>query len=186
MSYKIHTSITTIDKMPLIGFSLMRKVLIVIMTLFTYSSIAADCSDKNYQDFDFWLGEWQVTSKADDVIRFNSISKINNGCTILEEYSSPSGYVGKSLNIYDQHTKKWYQTWTDSSGLLLQLRGGIKQGTMVMVGETLNDSQQTTINQIHWIPNEDGTVRQHWQVSQDNGKTWQTTFDGLYKRVTNN
>ena len=168
------------------GKTLMKKILCAIIIFFIYSNSArANCTDENYQAFDFWLGHWQVTSDTDDIIRFNNISKINNGCTILEEYSSPSGYVGKSLNIYDQQTKQWYQTWTDSSGLLLQLQGGIENNAMVMIGKTFAANQQTTINKISWTPNEDGSVRQHWQVSQDQGKTWQTSFDGLYKKVIN-
>lgn len=168
------------------GNTLMKKILCAIIIFFIYSNSArANCTDENYQAFDFWLGHWQVTSDTDDIIRFNNISKINNGCTILEEYSSPSGYVGKSLNIYDQQTKQWHQTWTDSSGLLLQLQGGIENNAMVMIGKTFAANQQTTINKISWTPNEDGSVRQHWQVSQDQGKTWQTSFDGLYKKVIN-
>ncbi len=32
---------------------------------------------------------------------------------------------------------------------------------------------------ITWTPNADGSVRQHWETSED-GKTWKTAFDGLY------
>ena len=163
----------------------MKKALLTSIIFFFWSHIAyANCSEKNYQEFDFWLGEWQVTSEVDNIVRFNRISKINNGCTILEEYSSPSGYTGKSLNIYDQQTKKWHQTWTDSSGLLLQLQGGFKQGSMVMAGETISKDQQKVLNRISWTPNKDGSVRQHWKISQDNGKTWQTAFDGIYRKVS--
>ena len=37
-------------------------------------------------------------------------------------------------------------------------------------------------NRITWTPNSDGTVRQLWEVSKDQGESWQTEFDGLYKR----
>ncbi len=161
----------------------MKKTIYVLFGLLIFPNIAlANCTDKNHQAFDFWLGHWQVTSKTDDIIRINHISKINNGCTILEEYSSPSGYVGKSLNIYDQQTKQWHQTWTDSSGLLLKLQGGLENRAMVMKGKTLGSDQKEVLNKISWIPHSDGTVQQHWQISQDNGKTWQTAFDGLYTK----
>ena len=34
---------------------------------------------------------------------------------------------------------------------------------------------------ITWTPNADGSVRQHWETSTDDGKTWKTSFDGLYR-----
>ena len=30
-------------------------------------------------------------------------------------------------------------------------------------------------------PNEDGTVRQVWEISRDHGINWRSIFDGLYK-----
>ena len=33
-------------------------------------------------------------------------------------------------------------------------------------------------------PNADGTVRQLWETSSDDGKTWAASFDGLYRKAT--
>ena len=38
------------------------------------------------------------------------------------------------------------------------------------------------INRITWPPRADGSVRQHWQTSSDDGASWTTVFDGLYFR----
>jgi hypothetical protein len=163
-----------------------KRLLILVIFMLQSGTALASCTEKNYRTFDFWLGQWHVSSMDDDVIRLSHISKINNGCTLLEEYTSPSGYVGKSLNIYDKQTQLWHQTWTDSSGLLLKLTGTFEHGSMVMVGETTAKNKQNAtykvLNKISWTPNKDGSVRQHWQVSQNQGKTWQTAFDGLYKK----
>jgi hypothetical protein len=35
---------------------------------------------------------------------------------------------------------------------------------------------------ITWTPNADGTVRQFWDTSDDDGKTWVVSFDGIYRR----
>ena len=40
----------------------------------------------------------------------------------------------------------------------------------------------TTLHEISWTPNDDGTVLQHWRSSQDGGATWQDLFRGIYKR----
>ncbi|MCZ6779898.1 MAG: hypothetical protein O7F16_13170 [Acidobacteria bacterium] len=33
---------------------------------------------------------------------------------------------------------------------------------------------------ITWADNSDGSVRQHWEISKDGGKSWETAFDGRY------
>jgi len=38
---------------------------------------------------------------------------------------------------------------------------------------------------ITWTPNHDGNVRQLWESSDDDGKTWTTAFDGIYHKQTN-
>jgi hypothetical protein len=144
------------------------------------SSLNANCLSNEYLTFDFWLGNWQVSTAEDNIIRNSRVTKINDGCTLLEEYSTPSGYKGKSLNIYNKQTQEWHQTWTDNNGLLLQLNGNIVGNSMVMLGQTIDERNKNVINKITWTPKAKGTVRQFWQTSHDNGKTWQTLFDGLY------
>jgi hypothetical protein len=33
-----------------------------------------------------------------------------------------------------------------------------------------------------FTPNSDGTIRQLWESSADEGKTWTPLFDGIYRR----
>jgi len=163
-----------------------KKLITAMLLVLSFNNSAAQaCAEKQYRQFDFWLGDWQVTAKTDNVIRTSKISLINDGCTLLEEYSTPSGYLGKSLNIYVQQTKTWHQTWTDNAGLLLLLKGEYVNGSMVMTGVTLDKSNNEIINKITWTANTDGTVSQHWQSKQSDEKTWQTLFDGTYTKSVN-
>ncbi len=160
----------------------MRFHIFMFISLFIASNCYAapnNCNSAEHRSFDFWLGEWQVTTKQDNIIRASKISLINKGCTLLEEYSTPSGYQGKSLNIYDKQSKKWHQTWTDSSGTLLLLTGQFANNQMILSGESAQNGK-TIINRITWTANPDGTVRQHWQTKQSAHDEWQTAFDGLY------
>jgi len=164
----------------------MKSIVLLITYLLFISSAHAEaikCTQTPYRAFDFWLGTWQVTTTNDTIIRHSKISAINDGCTILEEYSTPSGYTGKSLNIYDNTTKKWHQTWTDNGGLLLQLNGNLVGNSMVMTGLTIDENNKSIVNKITWSPMYKDSLRQFWQTSRDNGKTWQTAFDGLYTRI---
>jgi tetratricopeptide (TPR) repeat protein len=137
------------------------------------------CNTPEYRQFDFWVGDWNVESAASPgTVSHNRISLINDGCTLREEYDTPQGYVGTSLNFYDSRLKRWHQTWIDNQGGGLALDGGLQGRDMVL--ESAPDGLQ--IQRITWTPLPDGRVRQHWQSTADGGKTWTTAFDGTYSR----
>ena len=55
---------------------------------------------------------------------------------------------------------------------------------MVLVGRSVPDPQGiVALQRIGWTPLHDGRVRQHWETSNDTGKTWTTAFDGYYTKV---
>lgn len=110
----------------------------------------------------------------------SSVQNILAGCVIFENYKA-KGYEGKSFNIYNRNTKKWHQTWVDVGGALIEFDGGLKDGKMVLEGEQTTPKGKVW-NRMEYTPNADGTVRQLWTFSTDNGKTWTTAFDGMYHR----
>ncbi len=141
------------------------------------------CSGDEFHQFDFWIGEWDVTA-GDRSAGRNRITSILGGCVLLEEYTATNGGCeGKSFNIYDRSTRQWHQSWVDNGGLLLQLRGGLEDGRMVLSGERTGQEGKPVIDRITWRPNDDGTVQQTWQISEDHGKTWNIVFDGTYARA---
>jgi Tetratricopeptide repeat len=137
------------------------------------------CNTPEYRQFDFWVGDWNVESAASlGTASHNRISLINDGCTLREEYDTPQGYAGTSLNYYDAPRKVWHQTWIDNQGGGLLLEGGLQGQDMVL--QSAPGAPQ--IQRISWTPLADGRVRQHWQSSTDGGRTWTTAFDGYYSR----
>ncbi|MFT3807803.1 hypothetical protein [Arenimonas sp.] len=145
-----------------------------------------DCKAPEHRQFDFWIGEWNVPAPDGKPPGHSRIESILDGCVILENWQGGSGYTGKSFNIYNRDTGRWEQFWVDTTGGRLHLIGGIVDGKMVLEGVQAKPNAQTGKTQrerITWTPNADGTVRQHWETSIDDGKTWNTSFDGLYQRV---
>jgi hypothetical protein len=145
-------------------------------------SPGAACATADHRAFDFWVGEWEVTNQRPRPGQApppskSRISRILSGCAVLEEYETPSGYAGKSLNFYDAAAQAWHQVWIDTGGAPLFLRGGIKGTSMVLQDE---GGAAAAINRITWTPLAGGRVRQHWETSKDGGKTFATAFDGLY------
>ena len=141
------------------------------------------CDEKQYRQFDFWLGNWQVTLPDGKLAGNNVISVSLNGCIIREHYTTPTGYEGYSFNIFDKQTGQWHQTWVDNSGLLLKLDGNLQGDQMVLSGEGKAPDGSELIHKITWTPNEDGTVTQFWQTSNDKGTTWTQAFLGKYSKI---
>lgn len=137
------------------------------------------CNTPEFRQFDFWLGDWDVESAAaPGTVSRNLITRAYDGCTVREEYTTPSGYAGTSLNFYDAPRKVWHQTWIDNQGGGLTLEGGLQGTSMVLQSTT----DPVNVQRITWTPLPDGRVRQHWDSTADGGKTWTTAFDGIYTR----
>jgi hypothetical protein len=146
----------------------------------------ASCQSAQHHQFDFWIGDWTVSS-GDQPAGTNRVESILGGCVLQENWkgSGPGGISGTSFNLYDQATGRWHQTWVDSSGTLLLLDGGLVDGVMVLRGtRPTRDGDGSVLHRISWTPNPDGSVRQLWEASKDDGESWTALFDGLYTPAT--
>jgi hypothetical protein len=156
----------------------------MLLSLFLLSvfmqSPSAQATPPEARHFDFWIGEWAVYQNG-QLAGHNKIVPIAGGNVLHENWKGASGTQGTSLNHYDPSTGKWHQSWVWQNGTTLPKRtGGLEGKSMVLQGVQKTGNGELT-HKIAWTPNGDGTVRQHWQISRDGGKTWQTSFDGIYK-----
>lgn len=142
------------------------------------------CAAAEFRQFDFWIGDWQVTNPQGKPAGRNHIEAILDGCAISEHWRGASGTTGRSYSAWDASNKRWNQYWVDTSGMVLFLTGSFTDGRMTLSGELVDAaSGKRSLQRVTWTPNADGTVRQLWQGSDDAGKTWSTVFDGLYRRA---
>jgi hypothetical protein len=134
-----------------------------------------------FRQFDYWIGEWEAKNPQGLVGGTSSIQLILGTCIIFENWTGTSGTNGKSFNIYDTTDKKWHQTWVDDKGTFAHYVGGIQNGSMVLVADTIVGGKKALAKMTFTkLPN--GDVRQHGENSADEGKTWTTTFDFTYVR----
>lgn len=146
------------------------------------AAMAAPCEGPAHREFDFWLGAWQVRTPDGKLAGSNRIESEYDGCVLHERYDTGRGYRGESLNIYDAGRKVWHQSWVDNTGTLLLLEGRRVGGRMVLEGQTAGEgAAPPTRHRITWTPNADGSVRQLWESTDEQGH-WTTAFDGLYTR----
>jgi len=137
------------------------------------------CRDADHRQFDFWVGEWDVYNPKGARAGSSVIARAHQGCVIEEHWTGAQGNVGTSLNGI-KPGGGWHQTWMDNDGLVLQLDGGLQGTAMVLSGSLPRTGGGTSLQRVTWTPQDGGRVRQHWESSNDEGKTWTTAFDGLY------
>ena len=145
---------------------------------------AVRTSDQHHA-FDFWIGSWDVFGPKGKQVGSNEITAVLGTGAIAEHWYGAGDIEGRSLNAYDAARDRWHQTWIDSTGSVLLLDGGPSDGGMVLDGiaPAEDDPSRLDRQRITWTPSPDGSeVRQHWEVSSDDGATWQTAFDGHYRR----
>ena len=143
----------------------------------------AHCSKPEHRQFDFWVGEWDVQDPKGNRAGENSIKSILGGCVILENWRGARGANGTSVNVYDASRGLWHQTWVDDQGGLLQLEGHAADGRMVLEGQQTRREGGPSRERITWEKKSADRVRQLWESSTDDGKTWKVLFDGLYVRA---
>lgn len=139
------------------------------------------CRSADHRAFDFWVGEWNVHGVNGRLVGTNSVKIEYGGCVVHERYDTGRGYSGESLNTYDAARKVWHQSWVDSSGTLLLLEGGLRDGKMVLEGPGVAADGRAIKHRITWTPNADGSVRQLWESTTPEGE-WRVAFDGKYTR----
>ena len=140
------------------------------------------CAAPVYHEFDFWIGDWDAfdVDKPSVVVARNRVSRILDGCVILEDYKGSNGSEGESFTIYDASRKVWHQTWVTNRGRLLVIEGNYRNGEMVMSGvDRTADGKQRHVRGI-WKRVADG-VRETAVTSTDGGKTWEPWFDMVFR-----
>ncbi len=140
-------------------------------------------SNPKYRHFDFWLGTWEVYARGGKV-GTNVISMAEGGCAIHENYTTAGNYTGQSINYYDPIDEKWHQHWVGSGGDVYNyLETKRDSGMLQFKSKFMGSSGKISLSRLTFTLNDDGTVRQFFESSTDNGQTWSPAFDGLYKKV---
>lgn len=147
------------------------------------------CSKPEYRQFDFWIGEWEAFNTNGQKAGDSKISLVLDSCVILEEWTSASvsrgiRYAGKSFNTYNATTNQWQQTWVDNVGGSNEYLLGKFEYNKIVYNSSpfLFSKDSMAIRKMTFTNVSSGRVRQHGEISKDNGITWATEYDLEYRR----
>ena len=142
----------------------------------------AACSALPFQQFDFWIGDWDafVVGKPDTPVARNHVTRILDGCVLLEVYEGTSGLIGQSFSVYDASRNVWHHSWVTNRGELLTIEGGLRAGDMVLSGTDRTKEGKKRLVRGTWKSVEGG-VQETAVRSADGGKTWNPWFDLIFR-----
>jgi hypothetical protein len=157
-----------------------------------------DCSAPEHRQFDFWVGAWDVVPNPDTrpatapappgrKPASNVVERAHHGCVVIENWDDRQGGTGQSFNLYDRVSRRWHQTWVDSTGGLHEYWGELKDGNMVFLGEVplppASRFQGRRTIRLTFFPLGPDKVRQFSESLGTDG-TWSTNYDLIYTRRT--
>jgi len=137
-------------------------------------------NDQPENQFDFWLGEWDVTW-SEDGRATNQIERILDGKIIQENFTAPDLH-GISVSVYDPERKLWCQTWVDNNGIYLDFTGRFEDGKMILVRDAIVRGEACKQRMV-WYEIQPDQFEWNWERSDDDGATWRTLWQIHYQRT---
>ncbi|GAB2769027.1 hypothetical protein [Salinimicrobium soli] len=167
----------------------MKNTFLVFLLLLCFSPASGfaqtDCSccEESYRQFDFWIGEWTVYNSEGKKVGENTILRKEEGCLLTEDWKGAGGSTGSSINYFDKGDSSWHQVWVDNQGNVLNLKGKLENGKMVMRSRLKETEDGNKIyDQVSWTPMKDGSVQQLWEVYDEQENLQKTLFLGIYRK----
>ncbi|MGD2061127.1 MAG: DUF1579 family protein [Acidimicrobiia bacterium] len=149
------------------------------------------CSSAEARQFDFWLGEWQLSWPAEQAggepgerqTGTNRITRMFDDCVIEENFATDDErFRGHSVSVYDEKAKCWRQTWVDSSGGYLVFTGNYDGETMELRTTPEERAHETVVQRMVFSDITDDSLEWSWQGSRDGGDTWNDLWNISYQR----
>ncbi|MEM8999763.1 MAG: hypothetical protein AAGB24_05820 [Bacteroidota bacterium] len=152
----------------------------------TKSQILCASNEKPYRDFDFVLGTWDFLTASGKKIGSQVYTKKENGCLILEEWTTRSGSSGTGMSFVDPATGLWRQVWMSPS-FHIDYSGGLnEEGDMVLEGTMYpNNGDKSVPVRGLWAKQDDGTIKQEFLKYNSASEKWESFFLGYAHAMTN-
>jgi hypothetical protein len=153
----------------------------------SFSQNKKPCAAPQASQFDFWVGEWNLTWN-DTLHGSNRIEKLYGNCTLHENFSDPKlNYLGQSWSVYNTNRNQWQQTWIDNMGGYIALTGGMAGDSMVLVTAeqkvpvNVSPTGRLTSRMVYYNIKQD-SFDWSWEASTDGGLLWKPNWRIHYER----
>lgn len=147
----------------------------------------AACSDAEYRQLDFWVGEWDLEWDVGDGTTGHGTNIITNSpygdCVITENFDGgPSqNYKGMSVSTYHKPMGMWRQTWVDDQGGYFALSGGPNDEGVFQLDMT-RLKEEAPYRRMVWKDVKPDSLIWHWQGHGTDETEWKDLWVIRYTR----
>jgi hypothetical protein len=143
------------------------------------------CAEPAFRGFDFWIGTWEMRDRRSGTpLGTASVRPVHGGCAIREDWQARSGGSGANIVTYHPPINGWRMVSVTSNGGFLVSQGTLTNSRLSFLTDTHIPNGKPQRRRITWATTDDpNRVLQTWEVTEDDGKSWFTEFDGLCIRT---
>ena len=155
------------------------------------TSPPAPCTHTETSQFDFWLGEWDLTWPAEQTggrtgetaFGTNRIGRLFGRCAVEENFATEdASFLGRSLSVYDSGSGMWRQTWVDNTGTYLLVSGSYDGEVMELRTAVVERDGESIMQRMVFSEMKENSLHWEWQGSRDAGNHWNDLWTISYSR----
>jgi hypothetical protein len=132
-----------------------------------------------YQQFDFWIGEWDVTDPAGRKLGVSSVRKAENGALVTERWTGMGNYTGTNFFYFDPGERHWCMHWISSTREVIRATGRLQDGALVFQGHHVGSDGRVSDFRGALTRLPGGKVQQKLELGAS-GANWRVYFEGVY------
>lgn len=150
--------------------------------------------DAGFADFDFLIGEWQITNEFlkgrlkgstewETFPASSRVEKVMDGAGNLDQMFVPArGFTGMTLRLYDPAARFWSIYWSDTKSFRLfpPTIGRFENGRGEFFGD---DVEAGTPVRVRFLWTAGKSPRWEQSFSADDGKTWELNWVMTFERT---
>lgn len=132
------------------------------------------CRAPEYRQLDYSIGRFRVVAESGERAGELRVEPILSGCVLRGHWRGAIAGSGEATTWYDRHSGLWHRVFVNDDGHSLRLSGRVEGTRLVLTGRNAFFDGRIGLHRMTWEPLADGSIRQRWELSMDEGRTWET------------
>lgn len=132
------------------------------------------CRAPEYRQLDYSIGRFRVVAETGERAGELRVEPILAGCVLRGHWRGAIAGSGEATTWYDRHSGQWHRVLVNDDGQSLRLSGRVEGTQLVLTGRNAFFDGRIGLHRMTWQPQPDGSIRQHWALSMDEGRSWET------------
>jgi hypothetical protein len=131
----------------------------------------------------FAIGHFRMTAHGGPLAGHLHMAPMLLRCAMRGHWRGAIAGRGEVTTWYDRFQQRWHQLYINDDGHPLMMSGVVQDGALVFTGVNTFFDGRVGLHRMSWSPLPGGGLRQHWELSLDEGKTWETLIDARGRRM---